>query len=198
MNKRTLIGSAVALMFGASAIAADAPPMPKPTAEHAKLGYFVGKWTMEATLKDSPMGPGGKMTSRDKCEWFDGNFAVVCKGDGSGPAGPMKNLGILAYSAEEKAYTYYGVDNSGMVQMTVPRGTVEGDTWTYTDESKMGDRMVKSRYVIKQVSANSYTFKWEAQGDDGKWSTFLEGTETRQGGGAKKAARQAEKAERKS
>ena len=186
MNKRMWIGNAVALAFSGAAIAADPPAAPKPAPEHEKLGYFVGHWTMEGTVKDSPMGPGGKMQSRDHCEWFDGGFAVVCKGKGSGPAGEMTNLGILAYSSEEKAYTYYGIDNSGMVQMTVPRGTHDGDTWTYTDESKMGGKMVKSRYVIKEVSATSYTFHWDVQGNDGKWSTLVEGTETKKAKGAKK------------
>jgi acyl-CoA thioesterase FadM len=68
----------------------------------------------------------------------------------------------------------------------VPRGTVEGDTWTYTDESwtytdesKMGDKTVKSRYVMKQLDKKSYTFKYEMQGPDGQWKTVMEGRNTR-------------------
>lgn len=170
---------AAALAFGAAAMAADAPAAPKPGPEQQKLGYFVGHWTSEGDMKDSPMGPGGKLASDDKCEWFEGKFAVICRSTGTSPMGPTKGLGILGYSSEEKVYTYFGVDNSPMAQTTVPKGTVAGDTWTYADESPMGGKMTKSRYIIKVVSPTSYTFKWELMGDDGKWSTLLDGTETR-------------------
>jgi hypothetical protein len=194
MNARLCICGAVALGFGSAAMAADAPQAPKPTPEHEKLGYFIGKWTSEGTLKDGPMGPGGKMTGKDSCEWFEGKFAIVCKSTGTGPSGPSKGIGIISYSPEEKAYTYYGVDNSGMAMSTVPRGTREGDTWTYTDESKMGGKLVKSRYVMKEVSPTSYTFKYEVQGDDGKWATMMEGTETKEGKAMKTDAKPADKA----
>ena len=186
MNAKILIGCVAGLAFGGTALAADAPAAPKPGAEHKKLGYFVGKWKTEGDMKDSPMGPGGKMTSDDTCDWFKGGFAIVCRGVGNGPTGPMKSLGIISYSADEKVYTYYGTDNSGMAMTTVPKGTVEGDTWTYNDESKMGGKMVKSRYSMKIVSPTSYTFKYEMQGDDGKWNSMMEGTATRVGGSEKK------------
>jgi len=36
-----------------------------------------------------------------------------------------------------------------------------------------------SRYVIQQLSPNSYTFKWEMMGDDGSWAALMEGKSTR-------------------
>jgi hypothetical protein len=119
------------------------------------------------------------MTSRDNCEWFEGGFAVLCRGEGKGPMGPTKALGILGYSTEEKAYTYFGLDNSPMAMATVPRGTMEGGTWVYNDEAKMGGKMVKSRYMIKETSPTSYTFKWEMLGEDGAWQTIMEGKSTK-------------------
>ena len=53
------------------------------------------------------------MTSSDSCQWFEGSFQVVCRGKGSGPMGPMTSLGVMAYSAADKGYTYYGIDNMG-------------------------------------------------------------------------------------
>ena len=94
-------------------------------------------------------------------------------------SGATRGLGIMGYSAAEKVYLYYGVENNPMAMTTVPRGTVEGDTWTYQDESKMGDQVVKSRYVIKQLDKKSYTFKYEMQGPDGQWKTVVEGKSTR-------------------
>jgi hypothetical protein len=161
------------------AAAQPAGEAPGPGPEHQKLGYFVGSWTSEGELKPNPFMPGGKYSSKDRCEWFEGGFAVVCHSEGSGPMGQTKGLGILGYSAEEGVYTYYGVDNSPMMMASVPHGKVEGDTWTYTDEAKMGGQMVKSRYTMRLLSPASYTFKWEMQDANGAWQTAMEGTATK-------------------
>jgi hypothetical protein len=58
-------------------------PSVKPEAEHQRLGYFVGKWTGSGQIRPGPMGPGGRFTSTDTCEWFDGGFAVVCRTEGT-------------------------------------------------------------------------------------------------------------------
>jgi hypothetical protein len=159
---------------------AQAPqPPPQPGPEHKKLEYFVGKWTTEGEMKASPMGPGGKISSTDNCEWFDGGFAVICRSDGKTPMGPSKSVGILGYSSEEKVYTYYGVDNSAMTMTSVPHGTVQGDTWTYTDESMMGGQKVKSRVTIKELSPTAYSFTMELQGPDGKWVPMMESKSTK-------------------
>lgn len=161
------------------AAAAQAPQAPKPGPEHQRLGYFVGKWTSEGEMKPSPMGPGGKMTSTDTCEWFEGRFAVICHSEGKTPMGASKSVGILSYSPEEKVYTYYGVDNSPMTMATVPRGTVQGKTWTYTDESMLGGKKAKSRVTIKELSPSAYTFTMELQGPDGKWAPMMESKNTK-------------------
>jgi hypothetical protein len=165
----------VACLATATLVSAQAPKAPTPGPEHQRLAYFTGKWTSEGEMKESPFGPGGKFTSNDDCQWFEGKFAVVCRTEGKGPMGPMKGLGIMSYHGEEKVYTYYGLDNSGMTMTSIARGTVQGSTWTYTDESMMGGKKIKGRYTMQEVSPTSYTFKWEMQDDAGKWNTMMEG-----------------------
>ena len=104
---------------------------------------------------------------------------AICHSVGKTPMGASKSIGILSYSPEEKVYTYYGVDNSNMTMSTVPRGTVQGDTWTYTDESMMGGKKVKSRVTIKELSPSAYTFALEVQGPDGKWAPMMESKNTK-------------------
>ena len=125
------------------------------------------------------MGPGGKMKSTDTCEWFEGQFSVICRYEGNGPMGASKGMGILGYSTEEKVYTYYAVDNTNMAMASVPRGTVRGDTWTYTDESTYEGTKVKSRVTMKELSPRSYTFRMEIQGQDGKWMPMVESKNTK-------------------
>ncbi len=176
--RRAIAGFVVILMSSAAGLVAQAPPA-KPGPEHKKLEYFVGKWTSTGELKASPMGPGGKISMNDTCEWFQGGFAVVCNGQGTGPTGPSKNIGIMGYSTDQKKYTYWGLDNTAMAMTTVAKGTVQGDTWTYEDEGTMGGQPYKSRFILKVASPASYTFKWELLGPDKKWMPIMEGTSTR-------------------
>jgi Protein of unknown function (DUF1579) len=179
IRKFAVLGACVVSFVGLQLASMAQTPPAKPGPEHERLGYFVGKWTTEGEMKPGPMGPGGKLTSSDTCEWFEGGFAVVCRGEGTTPMGPNKSLGILGYSTEEKAYTYYGVDNSMMSMTSVPHGTLTGDTWTYTDESQMGGQKVKSRVTIKELSPTAYTFTMELQGPDGKWTPLMESKSTK-------------------
>jgi len=175
VQRSVILAGAALVLAGSAARAQDAP---KPGPEHKKLEYYTGKWSSESEVKANPFMPPGKYTSKDDCGWFQGGFAVMCHSEGGGPMGPMKSVGILGYSGEDKVYTYYGIDNSGMVPTTVSKGSVQGDTWVYSDESKMGGKMVKSRYTIKQLTPTSYTFKWEMQ-EGAAWSTLMEGKSTK-------------------
>jgi hypothetical protein len=191
MNRKSVsIGACIVGLvvgFSVAAVAQTPPPAPpKPGPEHQKLGYFVGKWTTEGEMKPSPMGPGGKITSTDTCEWFEGHFAVICRSEGKNPMGPTKGVGILGYSTEEKVYTYYGVENNPMTMASVPKGTVQGDTWTYTDEGLMGGQKMKTRVTIKELSPTEYTFKMEMAGPDGKWAPMMEAKSTKSGAGTAK------------
>ena len=175
--KRTWI--AFALLVGMATVAAAEDKVPKPGPEHQRLAFFAGEWKTTGETKETPFGPAGKFTFKEKCEWFSGKFALVCKSKGKGPAGPTEGLAIMGYSAEEKVYVYYGVDNTPMAMATVPRGTIAGDTWTYDDESRMGGQMVKSRYVAKMTGKKSYTSTWSILGPDGQWKTVMEATSKR-------------------
>ena len=169
----------VVSLAGVQLAVAQTPPAPKPGPEHQRLGYFVGKWTTEGEMKPGPLGPGGKMSATDNCEWFEGHFSVICHSAGQSPMGASKSIGILGYSPEEKVYTYYGVDNTNMTMASVPKGTVQGKTWTYNDESMMGGKKMKTRVTIKELSPTSYSFLMEAQGPDGKWAPMMESTNTK-------------------
>ena len=176
--RRTIALAALVITSSVGSLRAQAP-LQKPGPEHKRLEYFVGKWTSAGDMKASPFGPGGKITASDTCEWFQGGFAVVCHSQGTGPTGPTKGIGIMGFSAEEKKYTYYGMDNTAMSMTSIPKGTVEGDTWTYADSGTMGGQPYQSRFVMKIVSPTSYTFKWETLGPDKKWMPILEGTSTK-------------------
>jgi hypothetical protein len=169
----------IAALASAPAAAAQAAAAAAPGPEHKRLGFFVGRWNVEGETKPGPMGPGGKFTSTDDCQWFEGGFSVVCRSEGRMPSGSAKSIGIIGYSPEAKAYTYYGVDNTPMTMVSVPKGQVQGNTWTYTDEGTMGGEKFKTRVVIREESPTVQTFKMEMQGRDGKWMTVMESRGTK-------------------
>ena len=73
-----------------------------------------------------------------------------------------------------------------MTMASVPKGTVQGDTWTYTDEGLMGGQKMKTRVTIKELSPTEYTFKMEMAGPDGKWAPMMEAKSTKGAAGTAK------------
>jgi hypothetical protein len=150
--------------------------MPGP--EHKRLAFYVGKWSGTGDVKPGPMGPAGKMTWTESCEWFAGNFAVVCHADMKGPQGGSKELTILSYNMEEKVYVSYGINSTGYAESST--GTVQGKVWTWPDEGKIGGKPYKMRFTLNEVSNDVYTFRFELSVDGGKtWTTSMEGKGTR-------------------
>ena len=152
---------------------------PKPAPELKKLDPQAGNWTWEGEMKPGPMGPGGKFTSKDTCEWFEGGFALICRSEGQGPTGPTKSMGILSFDSSKSVYTYYGVEN-----MSPPggaEGTVDGDTWTWHWDANVDGKAMKGRFTLKMPSPTSQTTKAEYSVDGGPWTTMMEAKGTKEG-----------------
>ena len=162
----------VATVFGQ---APSGPPKPGP--EQQKLAYFAGKWASEGETKPSALGPGTKFTFTETCEWFSGGFALVCHSDGKIPEGTFSELSIMGYDPGEKTYVYFGTNNFGENEFF--RGTEEGGTWTWTNESKMNGKAVHARFTLKQVSADASTSKFEMSMGDEPLKVIMEGKQTR-------------------
>jgi hypothetical protein len=152
--------------------------MPEPTAEHKLLAKWVGTWSGEGELKPGPLGPGGKMTWTEECEWFGGTeFAVVCKSHGDGAMGPSKGLGIISYNAGKKVFTHYGVDNNGWGSYA--EGTRSGDEWAFQAKEMMGDKVYHSRFEVKLASPTQMDFVWEMSEDGKTWIAMMDGKSTK-------------------
>jgi len=155
-----------------TAIAQEPAGLPQPSPEHKKLGAFVGTWKDEALMKPGPLGGGGRMSLTQTCEWFTGGFSVVCHTETLGRTGVLKTLTVLTYDQEEKVYRFYEFNSAGWSNSA--KGTLDGDTWTFEGESKMGGKLVKSRSTIKLPSPDSGTMKSEMSVDGGPWTLVME------------------------
>lgn len=175
--KRAVALTFVVVLISASVALAQAPQAPKPGAAHKKLGYFTGKWTSTADMKESPFGPAGKMTFTDNVAWLPGGFFLVSRSKGTGPMGDMTAITVMGYNEEEKVYFYHAFNSLGQAEYS--KGTVEGDTWNWASESKIGGKVVKSRFSIKELPPRAYSYHWDMLDDAGKWSTLMEGKTTK-------------------
>jgi hypothetical protein len=151
--------------------------MPKPGPEHKKLDAFAGTWTLDGDMKPGPMGNGGKMTETQKCEWMEGNFYLVCHADFKSSMGNGTGLSIMGYSTDDKAYTYREFNSWG--EFDDSKGSVDGDTWTWTSDEKMGGMSMKGRFTMKILSPTSYNFSFEMSQDGAKWTLVMDGKATK-------------------
>lgn len=170
-------GMIIAAMLVLAAVAVAQMEMPKPGPEHKKLDMFAGSWTLDGDMKTSSMGPGGKMTENEKCEWMEGDFFIVCKADFKGSMGSGTGLSIMGYSTDDKAYTYREFNSWG--EFTDSKGSVDGDTWTWMSDEKMGGMTMKGRFTMKITSPTSYNFSFEMSQDGTKWTTVMDGKATK-------------------
>jgi hypothetical protein len=159
------------------AVAAAQTEMPKPGPEHKKLDMFAGSWTLEGDMKPSAMGPGGKTTENEKCEWMEGGFFLVCHTDFKTTMGNGSGISIMGYSTDDKVYTYREFNSWG--EFDDSKGSVDGDTWTWINDEKMSGMTMKGRFTMKVTSPASYNFTYEMSPDGTKWSTVMDGKATK-------------------
>jgi hypothetical protein len=81
-------------------------------------------------MKSGPFGPGGVVSGTDINRLLPGGFFLVRNYKTKSFAGEGQGLEVLGWDAEAGAYFQRGFDNLG--QRHFYRGTVEGDTWTWT------------------------------------------------------------------
>jgi hypothetical protein len=128
-------------------------------------------------MKPSAMGPGGKTTENEKCEWMDGGFYLVCHVDFKASMGNGAGLTVMGYSPEDKSYTYREFNSWG--EFTDSKGSVDGQTWIWTNDERMGNSTMKGRFTMKVTSATTYDFTYEVSTDGAKWSLAMEGKATK-------------------
>lgn len=179
---RLLIVCLCSLPFSISSFAQAPTASPIATAppEVQKLAYYLGSWKGEGETKGGPFGAAGKLSSHMNCEWFDGGFHLVCRGEEKGPTGTRKFLNIRAYDEKAKAYTDYGISSVGESEYSVG-GSIVGNKLSFVKEleSDVKGKPIKLKYTEVQVSPTLYTYQAEVSKDGGPWTVIAEGKITK-------------------
>lgn len=175
--KRTAELVAICVLLLGALLHAQAPQgPPKPGPEVERLAYFVGNWNEVG--KSTAHGMEGPVSSTQNWEWVSGGFFLEGHSANKSPVGEFTIMAVLGYDPETKMYTYNAFDSWG--EQITAKGTVNGDTWTWTSETMMQGTSMETRLTEKEVSKTQYTLKYESSTDGGKtWSSELESTFTR-------------------
>lgn len=144
------------------------------------MDYFVGEWTFEASVSESPLSPGGPMSGREtvRSVW-DGRFwDIVIKGEG--PDGPFTGKGIIIYqdTFAGQFYTRYEVTRGVALLRTGNLGCDLGGTCNLHFETPPfehnGSRIqLRGRYYL--TSPFAYRVTTEISVDRGEfrnWGTI--------------------------
>ncbi len=148
---------------------------PKPGPEVQKLAYFAGTWTLDGTIAQGPWGPGGKFTSTATEDWTADGFFLEGHADSKMPAeigGDSKATFYLGYDADESTYTRDEFNSQGRHESS--KGTLSGDTWTWTGSQVYSGQNVQRKVTMKILSPTSYTMKLEVSLDGTNWMTFMD------------------------
>lgn len=175
---RIVVSGVVALLVASAMVVAQTTPA-KPGPEHKRMERMVGQWTYQGEAKASPLGPAGKITGSETCEWFQGGFAVVCRSKGTGPKGPMTAMGVMSYDPGRKNYAYFSTSSQGDTFFI--RGNIKGNVWTFEDTMDVEGKSMTIRATVTEDSPTSTTFKLEAGPAGGQMMVVEEGKSTKQG-----------------
>jgi len=170
MNGSSLFATSAALLL----LLARAPGAPEPGPEQRRLNFFAGTWSFRLDMKPNPFGPGGIVTGTDRNEMLPGGFFLVRRFETKSPVGDIRGLEVIGYDSEARAYLQRGFDSFG--QAHTYRGTVQGDTWTWTYEAKAGGQLYKVRITLKEASPILQIYRSDISPDGETWTTVLEGT----------------------
>lgn len=151
-----------------------------PGAEVKKLDYFVGTWNTEGTVAQGPWGMGGKFTATDTSSWMPGNFFVESHSDFKMPpevGGDGKSIGFMGYDTDANSYTFDQFNSQGRRENS--KGTLSGDTWTWTSSANYGGQDIQQKMTIKTVSPSAYNLKFEISMDGKNWMAFMDAKATK-------------------
>ena len=189
-RSRVVVGLGVAALFAAigltglvsrslsvSTFAAQSKAS-APGAEQKPLEFLAGKWRFAGTTHDSQFGKGGKTTGTTSCEWFDGRFHLVCRGEFTEADGTKATqMEIIGYSKMERMYERFHIDSSGGSSKAT--ATLNGKTWGWHGTATLDGKKTRFDFPVTQTSQDSYTVKVTMTPEGGKPAVLEEVTATR-------------------
>jgi len=143
------------------------------TADHARLGVFIGKWNVVGDMTPSVLSPGGRFAGVHIGAWDFGGYFAVMRYSGTDNGRPVSQIDLFGWDADSKRYTYDSFNSLG--QRASFTGSVAGETWTWSAERTAGGTRLLMRMVQNFTADGTITWKIETSTDGTHWATAVTG-----------------------
>lgn len=146
-------------------------PMPPPN-----MDYFLGTWSFEWNVPESPLGPAGKIKGNETYRKILDGFTYESDIAGDGPLGPYKGRAVTAYNEKEKLVTRFETDSLGL--SLLKSGPIGGDLGGYytifweTNPLKKDGKTVKLKGKTLMLSPAHYRLQVQISVDGGPYTNF--------------------------
>jgi hypothetical protein len=143
------------------------------TADHARLGVFIGKWKIAGEMSPSGLSPGGHFAGVHSGAWDYGGYFLVMRYSGTDNGRPVRQIDLYGWDAATRRYTYDTFNSLG--QRASFTGYVAGDTWTWSAERTAGGTRLLLRMVQHFAADGTMTWTIETSADGTNWATAVKG-----------------------
>ena len=149
-----------------------------PASPQSALGAYLGQWTGQGKILDSPFSKAGNAGGETNCNWAPNRGFLVCDQKTYSPAGPSNDLSIYTYNQKDHAYHFFGLSrNSGNVRS--PKLTIDGNRWTYSSQFNNSGKHVRIRTINVFTSPTTVTYRTEYSVNGAPWYLMGSGSSRR-------------------
>jgi hypothetical protein len=157
------------------------PALGRPTQSDDKVplfdfdAYFLGKWTFEWSMPETPLGPAGDYTGTTVYTKLDGRFYEAVT-EGKGPAGAFKVRELIAYHKENRTLARQITDSRGSSRLEFgPVGGDLGGIYNLHYESAPfthGGKTIRVKNTLRLLSPLSYRIASSISVDGGPFTNL--------------------------
>jgi hypothetical protein len=146
-------------------------PMPPPN-----MDYFIGTWSFDWNVPESPLGPAGKMKGSETYKKILSGPVYQSEIRGDGPDGPFEARAITSYDEKEKLVSRYEIFSYGV--SVFKSGRIGGDLGGYytifweSPPIRKNGKMIKLKGKTQMLSPAHYRVFLEISVDGGPFTSL--------------------------
>lgn len=140
------------------------------------MDYFLGTWSFDWNVPESPLGPAGKIKGTEIYKKMAAGNSYESEIVGEGPAGEFKGQATTVYSEKEKKVTR---TETGIFGVSIKKsGPIGGDLGGYytifweSEPIKKDGKTIKLKGKTLMLSPAHYRVQIQISVDDGPYTNF--------------------------
>jgi len=166
----------IALLFQQPAQKQSRPTEPTDPMPPPNLDYFIGSWSFDWNVPESPLGPAGKMKGTETFKKILNGQKYESEIQGDGPEGSFQGRAVTSYDEKEKTVSRYEILTYGLP--TYKSGTIGGDLGGYytiyweSAPLKKSGKTIKLKGKTQMLSPAHYRVFVDISVDDGPFTSL--------------------------